>query len=215
MAFLSLLLFEVVYRYQWIDFYATEYHFLNPQLDLEDERPRVLVMGDSFTASDSNYVDQLRGQFPGLQFINSAVPGTGAVQASYMAPRRFRAVEPDLVVYQVYLGNDLFDIRNPTSFRRMSLVRNLYWATANRFRSIGYLNYKMGQFFAAPPDTAKMMHFGFSPERYNAREKMYLKAAPNWLTEQLKLGAEWESGGESYLAYVADILERANEDAVP
>ena len=80
MAFLSLLLLELVYRYQWIDFYATEYHFLNPDLNLEDERPRVLVMGDSFTASDSNYVDQLRSEFPEMQFVNSAVPGTGAVQ---------------------------------------------------------------------------------------------------------------------------------------
>jgi len=215
MALLSALLFEVCFRWQVIDFYGTEFHFLNQGEDLEANKERVLVMGDSFTASDSNYVEQLRRRFPGKMWINGGVPGTGVIQAQFMLGRRFRQVEPNYLVYQIYLGNDLFDVRNPLAWSELGLARNVYWGLSNRFRSLGYLNYKMGQFFAAPPDTAKMEQLAFSVDRFNGREKMYLKARPDWLEKQLKGEEEWENDLDSYLSYLEDVLEKGEEEQIP
>lgn len=215
LTFLCVMVFEILYRHQVVDTYKSEFQHLNRHPIPQKPKARILVMGDSFTALDSGWLDMLRSEFPQFAFFNGAVPGTGPIQASYMAPRRFRQAEPDAFIYQIYLGNDLFDIRNPISWSENSFFRNLYWATSNRLRSLGWLNYKLGQFRAKPSVDAKERGESFSPELYNARDRRYSRIAPAWLADQLGGGEDWEGDLESYVAYLEDLIEEAEERDIP
>jgi hypothetical protein len=188
---ITLILFEAAYRYQISDYYATELNLLNPTDDLEVEGPALLVMGDSFSATQESYVKQLRDSLPGYRILNSAVPGTCAIQASYMAPRRFRRFKPKVLVYQIYVGNDLLDVRPPYNWDTLSLTRNFYWRLTTEFRSLGYVNYKLGQFKGqrdmSNVDTLMKARKSFSPETYNPREKMLLQGEPKFIEQSVQL----------------------------
>ena len=143
---LALLGLEWLYRLQLVDTYRPELHTFNPaQVLAPNARPTLLVMGDSFTASRTSYAGILQDTLQEWRVINAAVSGTGVLQALYMAPQRFAQFHPSIFLYQVYVGNDLFDIRYPTNWRTISLVRNVYWFLASHLRIIGYLNYRLRQ----------------------------------------------------------------------
>jgi hypothetical protein len=143
---LALLILEWVYRVQLVDTYRPElYTFNPPQVLAREAKPTLLVMGDSFTAGRTSYAGILQDTLQEWQVINAAVSGTGVLQALYMAPHRFARFHPSILLYQVYVGNDLFDIRYPTNWRSISLVRNVYWLLANHLRVVGYLNYRLRQ----------------------------------------------------------------------
>src|SRR5215471_15216432 len=141
---LALLVLEWLYRSQLVDTYSPELHTFNPpQVLASHAQPTLLVMGDSFTAGRTSYAGILQDTLQEWRVINAAVSGTGVLQALYMAPNRFAQFHPAIFLYQVYVGNDLFDIRYPTNWRTISPVRNLYWLLANHLRVIGYLNYRL------------------------------------------------------------------------
>ena len=143
---LALLVLEWLYRLQLVDTYRPELHTFNPPQGLApDAKPTLLVMGDSFTAGRTSYAGILQDTLREWRVINAAVSGTGVLQALYMAPNRFAQFHPSIFLYQVYVGNDLFDIRYPLNWRTISLVRNVYWFLANHLRVIGYLNYRLRQ----------------------------------------------------------------------
>src|SRR5262245_26962524 len=139
---LPLLVLEWVYRTQMVDTYRPELHAFNPAPVLaDDHRPTLLLMGDSFTAGRTSYAGILQDTLHEWRVMNAAVSGTGVLQALYIAPNRFTQFHPALFLYQVYVGNDLFDIRYPTNWHTISPVRNLYLLLANHLPVIGYLNY--------------------------------------------------------------------------
>src|SRR5215470_6968422 len=142
---LPLLILEWAYRAQIVDTYRPELQAFNPaQVLVDNGRPTLLLMGDSFTAGRTSYAGLLQETLQEWRVINAAVSGTGVLQTLYMAPHRFAHFHPRIFVYQVYVGNDLFDIRYPTNWRTISPLRNLYWLLANHLRVIGYLNYRLG-----------------------------------------------------------------------
>lgn len=209
---LCVVLLELAYRYQWGDFYAVEWSHFNDGILREGAEREVLVMGDSFSTSDSGYVEQLRKEFPDWNISNSAVPGTGVVEASYMASRRFSDRKPDTFIYQIYLGNDLFDIEKPVNWGELGFMRNLYWWGANRMRSLAWVNYKSGQFQAAPESDAKESELGFRPEWYNKREVRYFEAEPDWIRAQADPQNEhWSDQRERYFDYLDDLMEYPEE----
>jgi hypothetical protein len=188
-----LLVLEWIYRAQIVDAYKPELRSFNPvQVLVDDSRPTLLVMGDSFTEGRTSYAGMLQDTLQEWRVINASVGGTGVLQALYMAPNRFAQFHPTIFVYQVYVGNDLFDIRYPINWRTISPIRNIYWFLANHLRFIGYLNYRLGQVKAAyrlahvkpvhatapaafttePPGT-------FDAEHYEPRIKAYLHAEPS------------------------------------
>ena len=58
---LALLVLEWVYRFQLVDTYRPELQTFNPpQMLTLDDRPTLLVMGDSFTASRTSYAGILQ-----------------------------------------------------------------------------------------------------------------------------------------------------------
>ena len=214
---LATILLEVLYRYQVVDTYRREWNFLNPdqENDQAGKGTSVLVMGDSFTAAPGNWVDSLRHRRPDLTLYNSAVPGTGIRQANFMASRRFDAVQPQHFIYQIYVGNDLFDLRYPLNWDEIGLTRNLYWMLANRLRSLGWLNYALGQFRAAPPPSGaadgKTVEAPFSPEKYSPRAKMYLRAELQLIHGSVLLQEPRRADFADYLDHLDDLLAHCSD----
>jgi hypothetical protein len=199
---ITLLLLEWVYRAQLVDTYRPELYAFNPvQVFAQDDRPTLLVMGDSFTAGRASYAGILQDRVREWRVMNAAVSGTGVLQALYMAPNRFAQFRPSMFLYQVYVGNDLFDIRYPTNWHTISPARNAYWLLANHLRVVGYLNYRLRQVMdtlvsgrrgapslpviAATP--AAEPRPAFSVERYDARVKIHVRAEPSLVEDSILL----------------------------
>jgi hypothetical protein len=189
LAAIVIALAEWQYRRQLIDAYAPELARYNDHADIESRAggKTVLVMGDSFTAGSDSYPSLLRHALPGHRVINAGVPGTGPLQMMWIAPGRFAQFRPDIVIYQVYLGNDLFDVTYPVNWSDVSLARNLYWTLANRLRFLVYLNYRLAQYRgnAASPEIGINAPGPFSVQRYTRRPAIYLAADPTLIQDQV------------------------------
>ncbi|MBK7936976.1 MAG: hypothetical protein IPJ82_07700 [Lewinellaceae bacterium] len=177
-------LLEIAYRRQWIDFYAGELRGLNPagNLSPQDKRPTLLVFGDSFSAQPFSYVDILRDSLPGTRIINAAAPGTGVLEATVIARQCLQQYPPDAVLYQVYVGNDLWDLRKTTDNPRIPPARNLYWRLSDRLLFLRFLNYRLGQIKSktgmAVETRELKSDLPFSPELYSFRERLLFQAEP-------------------------------------
>jgi hypothetical protein len=212
---------ELFYRFQLIDTYHTELVQYNDEAAVSNvENKRViLVMGDSFTAGKETYCAGLKSCFKDHTVINAGIPGTGIMQALFTAPRRFARYHPDVFIYQIYVGNDLFDISYAVNWEQLSMARNLYWTLAKPFRSLAFLNYKLGQCVASStPDPPKSKSDGASPnprddsedgqrfsvQRYEKRDKIYLKAEPLLLENHILVK---RNRGEDYRILQRELLE--------
>jgi len=190
----ALALFEVLYRVQVIDTYAPELRTYNPpdQLNNTTGLPTALLMGDSFTAgAGESYPSQLRRVLPGARIINAAVPGTGIIQTAIMAGPRFARFRPRVFVYQIYVGNDLFDIRYPKGWGRASVLRNLYWFVSGRLRSVAFVNYRLSQtrfqrrLAGTERSDPTTIDQPFSPALYTTRARLYFEAEPGLVNESV------------------------------
>jgi len=219
---LALLVLEWAYRLQLMDTYRPELHTFNPpQMLTLDDRPTLLVMGDSFTAGRTSYAGILQDTLQEWRVINAAVSGTGVLQALYMASNRFAQFHPSIFLYQVYVGNDLFDIRYPTNWRTISPVRNLYWFFANHLRVVGYLNYRLRQVketltsrqpqafsragvavaASAAEDTGT-----FSVAHYESRVKLYVRAEPSLIEDSILVQGDRQHDYTIFLESLAQLL---------
>jgi hypothetical protein len=207
MAFLLVVL-EIAYRNQWIDTYKAQLLALNDQATLESKDRTILVLGDSFSASDASWVGTFRKQMPGFRVVNCATTGTGIVQANIIAHKRFPQFKPDLLIYQIYTGNDLADYRYPISWSKLNPFRNLYWWFAHRFRSLAWINQALGQAKskASPEALLPTFNAAFSPQAYTPREKLLLQAEPGLIEHQAFLRGGREDDMKGYLRRMDDIL---------
>ncbi len=215
---LALLVLEWGYRTQLLDTYRPELHAFNPAQVLEqDGKPTLLVMGDSFTAGRTSYAGILQDTVREWRVLNAAVSGTGVRQALYMAPRRFSEFRPAIFLYQVYVGNDLFDLRYPMNWRSISPGRNVYWFLANHLHVVNHLNYRLGQLTGAftsgprltPPLGAAMPAAptadpgtAFAAERYSTRVRIYLRAEPSLLEDSILVQG---SRGQDYGVFLEEV----------
>lgn len=129
-----------------------------------DDRPRLLVIGDSFTFGwgvehDQAYV-HLAAEELGFQGLNGGTPGFGLPDAADWLEAYGWSLDPDFVVLAVFVGNDLLDAteehrsisvvgglvsadRRPSALRRaldrahvIRLVKQaLPWSLQSRMRS--------------------------------------------------------------------------------
>jgi hypothetical protein len=193
---IAIIVLEFVYLSGTVDFYRPELAAFNPEHDLsgEDDRETILFMGDSFTAGNMNYPNILRAMRPRYRIINSAVSGTGIVQAEVMAKKRADRFSPKIFVYQIYIGNDLFDIRYPVNWERISPARNIYWFIANRVRAVAYINYRLGQMNAsgdehyneyAAPTLPYEESVVFDAKKFTERDKIYNAADPGLIHDTI------------------------------
>jgi hypothetical protein len=226
---LALLILEWLYRLQLVDMYRPELHTFNsPAVLTLDDKPTLLVMGDSFTAGRTSYAGILQDTLREWRVINAAVSGTGVLQALYMAPKRFAHFHPSIFLYQVYVGNDLFDMRYPINWRTISLARNVYWFLANHLRVIAYLNYRLRQVketftwrqrharslvdtsvaASATRDTGV-----FSVEHYDTRVKLYVRAEPSLIEDSILVQGKRQHDYAMFLERLAQLLTYCKPEA--
>jgi hypothetical protein len=207
-----LLLLEVAYRYQWVDFYGYELAMLNKPATLSDKTQKVLVLGDSFSASNGSYVAMLNDSLSGYAVVNSAIPGTSMREMSFIAKNRIDRFKPDLLLLQVYPGNDLLDISHPRNTQSISWFRNLYWFSVDRCAWLGWLNYKLAglrkvidteQHFVIPKagDT-------FSVDGYSSRVKLLIKADSSFIANSNNVTeGRYSAAFEKMIGYMHTVTE--------
>ncbi len=209
---------ELFYRVQLVDMYKPELRAYNSSTDLAEGRDTVLALGDSFTAG-SSYVSYLRLRLSQYRIINGGIPGTGVVQAALVVPHRFGQFHPSIFIYQVYVGNDLFDLRYPVNWQSNSIPRNLYWLIANRLRALSFLNYRFAQMTynkkSLQPDLehATGAQALFSEARYSWRPAIYLRAEPALIEDTVLVRGERARDYERYVGILRNMLGACQSDS--
>ncbi len=212
----SLFAFEFIYRWQIIDTYVPELKAYNIDDNLKDKEntKTILIMGDSFTAGAHNYPDHMQKKLQDWRIINSAISGTGVIQASITAPKRFKRFKPSIFIYQVYVGNDLFDITYPVNWETISFLRNTYWTLSNYFRSISFLNYRLGQIGMKREIKNEREHKqiymneleNFSVKKYDERERVYIKAEPFILENQIIVNGKRKKDFDVFIRKLKELI---------
>jgi hypothetical protein len=213
---LAVLVLEWVYRAQLVDTYAAELRASNRPEDLVDDgRPTVLAMGDSFTAGRASYAGILQDRLRRWRVVNAGIGGTGVLQALYVAPERFARFRPKILVYQIYVGNDLFDLRYPVNWRAIPPTRNAYWLLANHLRVAGWMNYRLGQLggtlATAHADADRDAPFAL--DRYDPRVRTYLRAEPALFEDSVLVRGARAADYEILLAKLDELVARCGPDA--
>ena len=217
----SVCLFELGYRFQILDFYKPELAAYNRPEDLRDGRTSktVLILGDSFGVGERDvYPVDLRKALPNVRVINSSIKGTGSIEARLTATRRFSQFQPDVFIYQIYVGNDLFDIRYPTDYGRISFVRWAYWNTSNYLRIAKFLNYRLGEMSSLKAIMNKLqgerttfseaeLIAPFSIDLVSHREKTIFLADPELLDETINLKGQRRQDFHKLIDNLRDIVD--------
>jgi hypothetical protein len=82
-------------------------------------------MGDSMTAGTQSYLVILRRYLsPPYRVINAGISGGCALEGALTARGRFAGFSPSVFIYQVYVGNDLFETRHPSNWKAVPPLRN-------------------------------------------------------------------------------------------
>lgn len=186
-------LLEISYRIYLLDFYKNELLALNPAEGFSSEsRPCILAMGDSFTADPASYIENLRDAFPNYKVINSGVPGICVREASLMASTRIKKFNPEIFIYQIYVGNDLWELKPPNISNKISLSRRFFWWLSDKINVLRYLNFRfrfIRQMLQAEVENGmNPKDFeNFSVDNYSPRTKMMLQADPTDLENSILL----------------------------
>lgn len=214
LAVTCLALLEIAYRFQWIDFYRNELNGLNhqPALQRPDTCKTLLVFGDSFSAQPFSYVDVLRDSLPGYRIINAAVPGTGILETEVMARLRLKQFPPDAVLFQVYTGNDLWDLRRTSDSPHIAFARKLYWRLSDCSLFLRYLNYRLGQYKngtrLAVESGERKSNQPFSAENYSARERLMFLAEPDLLQNSVLASGRRSDDLDAWLLHMDALLRK-------
>jgi hypothetical protein len=204
--FCSLLVLELSYRYQWIDFFKTEFKALNK--DVKPNRANVLVFGDSFTAYPNGYVAHFRKEHPELNVINCSLPGSGPYEMELMASRRISDYPPKGIIYQMYVGNDLTDIAPLVNWSELSFSRNCYWSVKPYFEIFGLFSRRLsGLQTDFDPKKLKQDTASFSTKWYSPRTKMMIRAESNYINHAIQAKGEMKEAMERAKESVAYLRE--------
>lgn len=210
---LTLLLVELVYRYQWVDFYKQEWTYQKKEMrhPAHPER-RILVLGDSFSADPNSWVNQWKTDSleNNAEVYNAAIPGVGPETYRLIIHRRIKEVIPTDVIVQLYVGNDLYDISKPVNWSAHSLSRNLFWSISGKIRVLGFINYRLGQ---ASVETANPLEPKadevFDVKHYSPRTKLYLKGDSNYPATAIQMKG---SGSEELIEMLSEMKEEVGDE---
>lgn len=205
--FLTQLLLEWIYREQWIDFYKHEWRYQNKVTEPDTSKTRILVFGDSFSADQLSWVNLWKKDTL-KQVFNAAIPGTGPETFRLIAGNRIKEVKPDIVLVQLYEGNDLYDLSKPVRWKVHGIGRNLFWFLSSWFRSLGYINYRLGQHQAdlavqGNPKESEQ----FDPRLYDPRTKLFIKGDLHYPQTHIQLTGDAEDTFEKMLVMLREIRE--------
>lgn len=210
-AFISLCLMELVYRYQWVDFYKTEWEFQNKVRTPDFTKKRVLILGDSFSADTASWANQWKND-SAFQVFNAAIPGVGPETFRLIVSDRVEETKPTIVIVQLYEGNDLYDLKRPVNWSAFSWGRNLFWKCSNTFRSLGFINYRLGQanhdlHSSVNPKIAD----SFAIQSYDARTKLYIQGDATYPMSMVQLKGEYADQFETVIEMLRELKTAAGE----
>ena len=214
----TLFLLELSYRFYIIDFYRGNLTGLNPiELLEKTDQSTILIIGDSFTADPDSYVAHLRKKLSNHRVINAAIPGTCVKQHSLFFKKRIQEFKPDILIYQIYVGNDLLEFRHPLKSPNISWARKIYWWLSDRIIVLTYINAKLPVLRQAiyhdlPIKTDPKALETFSMEGYSARSKLQFRAEPNLLEHTISLQGERKQDMFKFTKTVNQILQQAPSD---
>lgn len=196
--FLFLFLFclsilEILYKSQLWDFYSAELKAFNTPSILQNtsKKPFLGVFGDSFSATNDPYVNTLRDSLTSFCIVNHAIPGTGILETNLIASQRMKQFPASVVIYQIYIGNDLVNIRKQPNWSTLPFLKNCYYGITNYLKLPEWLNYKLSQkafFYKFKRQTLELNpryqdEEGFEPEAFSTYEKQLLRAEPTLIEE--------------------------------
>ncbi len=198
MTIITLCLLEACYRYQVIDFYAPELHYLNTEEELDQQEVDILFFGDSFGGADTNYISILKKQFPEKTIINASVVGFGIRETNLIVKSRINRFKPKSIVYQIYEGNDLLDVKKPVQWSHFSFLKNIFWILSDRLKVADFLNFRAKVF--SRNSRIKKGNNGTNDLLYAPRTTIFLNANPNYIEDITQLNNryvdvynEWEN----------------------
>ena len=212
---ITLVLLELCYRYHVVNFYKTENLALNTKQDLENNNIDLMVFGDSFSATSKaiNYVDMLRNNAKKTSILNFSVPGIGIRQVNTFASSKIKKHNPKVILYQVYVGNDLIDVDHLWSLEKFSVSRNLYWEASDYFLSLSYLNHKSTVFKPRINSrTFTMAKDSFYVDFYDIRTKRFLNYKSSFFNDTFMLKEPFKSRYDDWLTYMHKFLETIPKD---
>lgn len=209
---ITLLLFEVVYRYGVIDFYRGEIEALNSETTIESDAVDYLVFGDSFSTPRNNYIDLLQKKHPKLSFLNLGISGTGIKQVNTFARKKIKKYSPKHIIYQVYVGNDLLDVKHLSNWKDLSVTRNVYWKVTDYISSGIYINQRLKGFSSQKTDTRALKKEAFSVPLYTKRQRMLFKADTDYLYNTITLQDDFMSRYDSWKKGMTSFLEEIPSD---
>ncbi len=204
---ITLLLLEVVYRYGIIDFYKAEIKALNSKNIIESDSVDYLVFGDSFSTPTNNYVDRLQKKHPETSFLNLGISGTGIRQVNTFARKKIKKYNPKHIIYQVYIGNDLLDVKHLSNWKDLSVTRNVYWGITNYISSGVYINQRLKGFSSYKIDTRALKKEAFSEPLYTKRQRMLFNADTHYLDKTITLGDGFLHRYDSWKEEMTSFLE--------
>ena len=211
------LLLEASYWFYLIDFYRPEFEAHNGNFDYSKDQPTILFLGDSFTGNAESYVSYLRKELGfSINLINGAVSGTGIIETGILAPHLIEQYAPDVVVYQIYVGNDLLDIKHRIS-GESGLLRRCYYTVSDNLRVFKFLNYRLGQWRGSvyqdlPPQEA-LQGKSFAADSYNKRQRLIFKEEPDLLSNTLSLSNGREGEFEKLVDGISELQDEIDENS--
>jgi hypothetical protein len=222
----SAALLELAYRGQWVDFHRASLAEFNPRKSLlETDTETILALGDSFTAGRDNWPGLLQELLGGgTRVVNSGVSGSTVRQIRMIIDGRLERFRPRWVVYQIYTGNDLVDLRHPVGGTGIGLARGLYWRAIDR-GLVGpwFVNTRLRlvldrmhpAYDLDPAETERLIRAmearPFAPETYSPRSRLLLQARPTLIHDQLALDGAMADTWKRYARQLELLIDRCRE----
>lgn len=186
----------------------------------EDEY-RILMMGDSFTFGLTVEFDETIGHYLQADFedaafpkkittMNMGVPGTAPWQHQIYLQKRGFALEPDLVLHQVFLGNDLADTLSRTQ-RHMRAFNREWEVEVHRLQLMRLFRFRAEQWLA--DHSTAYSAFRNTVRRKNAwrflafKCRLLTKCPPYKLPPTVDRYASWEVNLAEWYPEVTEAFE--------
>lgn len=201
---ITLFIFELSYRYQWVDFYASEWRYHNEK-NTDEQDNSILVFGDSFSADPNGWVYMLRDSLgEQREVFNAAIPGVGPETHAFIFNRKKEQAKPKHIIVQMYVGNDQYDYNKPVNWSKQSFFRNIFWSLSNRFRVLNFLNYRIGQSSVEDNVANPKEEDVFNSATYSPRTKLYIQGAENYPANLILLEEDGIRGISASLIHMRD-----------
>ncbi|GAB5528405.1 MAG: hypothetical protein Roseis3KO_01820 [Roseivirga sp.] len=196
-----MLLFEASFRLYLIDFYSRGFEFLNSDFEQKETEKALMIVGDSFSAFKEGYPQTLSDSLSSFNIRNISVPGTSIREQYLFGRHHIKKEKPDVLIFQFYVGNDLFSWSHLPPEGDISFLRNNYWNVSEYLWSLNFINYRLAYLRAKNLSVSRdsSWHNVFNPEKFSKRDFIYFRAEPDLVENAAYLANGRFQDLESYM----------------